>query len=324
MILYGASGNTKEEIESVLNLQGITNIIKAMENMKEIISNGTKIAEKIWIDKAFPILDSFIEKFKQIKSGEFKVSPGKMRSIINQWVEEQTANQIKDLFPEGTIDKSTSLVLVSALSFKGIWKTPFKKECTQKHNFHLEDGTRKEVDFMFRKDKFNIIREEDGNLYIEIPYKNDEFTFIVTLPKKGIKINEFVANQDHSKFHKVLTLLEKRDTKMESDLFLPKFSIDHKVDLKGMLEKMGVCDLFIPGKANLSGITGDSSLYCSSAFHQVSVVIDEKGTTAFAATGLGAANCLPLHIRIDRPFLFHILHHKTGLILFAGIIKDLN
>jgi len=109
MIIYGASGNTKEEIESVLNLKGIDNATKAMKDMKEIMSNGTKIAERIWIEDSFTILDSFKEKFGQIESGGFKDSPEKTRSIINQWVEKQTNNQIKDLFPEGTINETNFL-----------------------------------------------------------------------------------------------------------------------------------------------------------------------------------------------------------------------
>jgi len=327
MIIYGASGNTKEEIESVLNLKGIDNATKAMKDMKEIMSNGTKIAERIWIEDSFTILDSFKEKFGQIESGGFKDSPEKTRSIINQWVEKQTNNQIKDLFPEGTINELTRLVLVNALSFKGIWKTPFKIEDTHKQEFYLEGGTQKKVDVMFRNDKFNIIKEE-GNLFVEIPYENDEFTFIVTLPEKGVKINEFVKNQDPSKFQELLKRLNKRVSEyltMDSDLFLPKFDIDHKVDLKEMLDGMGVRDLFTQGKADLSGITGDRNLYCSSAFHQVAVKVDEEGTKAEAATGFGMAYLsMPPQIRINRPFLFHVLHRNTGLILFAGVIKDLD
>ena len=326
MIFYGASGNTKKEIESILNLKGINDITKAMQNVKEIISNGTHLAENIWVDDSFPILDSFKEKIEQVESGSFKDSPEKMLSIINQWVQKQTSNQIKEFFHDGDIDESTKLVLVSALSFKGLWKTPFKKENTHKKKFYLEHGTEQEGDFMYRSGKLNII--EEGNLFIEIPYENDNFTFIVTLPKEGLKINEFAKNQTAFAIQKLFKRLNKRDSthlKTESDLYLPKFRIDHKVDLKGLLEEMGIRDLFTPMKADLSGISFDHRLYCSSAIHRAVVEVDEEGTKIEAATGSGySLMSMPFGFVINRPFLFHIIHRKTGLILFTGVIKDLN
>jgi len=58
------------------------------------------------------------------------------------------------------------------------------------------------------------------------------------------------------------------------------------------------------------------------------VNVDEEGTEAAAATVLemvfGAAfePEFPVHVRIDRPFVFWILDLPTGTVLFAGRVVD--
>ena len=43
------------------------------------------------------------------------------RRIINQWVESQTNNKIKDLLKEGSVSPDTRLILVNAVYFKVIF-----------------------------------------------------------------------------------------------------------------------------------------------------------------------------------------------------------
>src|SRR5256885_744125 len=59
------------------------------------------------------------------------------RIAINQWVEKQTADKIKDLIKQGDVTGQTRLVLTNAIYFKGSWATPFKKELTRDEPFHL-------------------------------------------------------------------------------------------------------------------------------------------------------------------------------------------
>ncbi len=41
------------------------------------------------------------------------------RKTINSWVEANTANKIKDIFPPGSLDDMTRMVLANAIYFKG-------------------------------------------------------------------------------------------------------------------------------------------------------------------------------------------------------------
>lgn len=45
--------------------------------------------------------------------------------------------KVKDLFPEGSLNSSTKLVLINTVYFKGLWNREFKKENTKEEDFWL-------------------------------------------------------------------------------------------------------------------------------------------------------------------------------------------
>ena len=68
-------------------------------------------------------------------------------------------------------------------------------------------------------------------------------------------------------------------------VFIPKFKIEANVDMKKVLMKMGMMDLFEASKADLSGISGRRDLYVSKIIHKACIDVNEKGSEAAAATG---------------------------------------
>lgn len=77
---------------------------------------------------------------------------------------------------------------------------------------------------------------------------------------------------------------------------MPKFKMEAKCDLESTLEVLGSRDVFIAGKADLSGIS-NNKLVVSKFVHQAYVEVNEEGTEAAAATEIvvvpGSANILP-------------------------------
>ena len=63
------------------------------------------------------------------------------RRTINEWVEQQTQNKIKELFKPGMLDTTTRLVLTNAIYFKGDWAAPFDKKATHNQEFLSARGT---------------------------------------------------------------------------------------------------------------------------------------------------------------------------------------
>ena len=109
----------------------------------------------------------------------------------------------------------------------------------------------------------------------------------------------------------IKALSENRPTKRR--IYIPKFQLEQTfLGLTEILKRMGVEDLFIPGKADLSGINGKKNLYCSAVVHKAFIKVDEEGTIAAAATGIGikATSFTPSFV-IDRPFF--VLHHRQKI-----------
>ena len=67
-------------------------------------------------------------------------------------------------------------------------------------------------------------------------------------------------------------------------------------------------------------------LLVGEVIHQADIAVDEKGTTAAAATGVGIESSIaflpPQQLTVDWPFLTFIVHQPTGAILFAGWVVD--
>jgi serine protease inhibitor len=77
------------------------------------------------------------------------------RQTINQWVERQTANKIKDLIAPGVLTPSTRLVLTNAIYFKGDWQTQFEREDTKDEDFHVSAAQTVKAPLMYRTGDFN-------------------------------------------------------------------------------------------------------------------------------------------------------------------------
>src|SRR5262249_42894005 len=107
----------------------------------------------------------------------------------------------------------------------------------------------------------------------------------------------------------------------EVEVTLPKFKTTSKFDLNDQLAALGMKKAFIAGQANFSGMNGKEDLYLGFVVHKAYVDVNEEGTEAAAATGVGVkALALPKYpvFRADHPFVFLIRDTHTGGILFLG------
>lgn len=70
-------------------------------------------------------------------------------------------------------------------------------------------------------------------------------------------------------------------------------------------------------------IMNNISIVWLQVLHKAVIEVDEKGTTAAAATTVGiTAYSLPMTFTINRPFFFFIYHEDTSSLLFMGRVID--
>nr|XP_006219790.2 serpin B3-like isoform X1 [Vicugna pacos] len=261
-----------------------------------------------------------------VESTDFANAPEESRQMINSWVERQTNEKIKDLFPNGSIDSSTILVLVNAIYFKGQWQQKFKEENTVEEKFWLSKDRSKSVQMMKETKDFNFTSLEDMQVKIlEIPYKGEELSMMLLLPNE---VDGLQKLEDKLTAEKLLEWTSSQNMwKSQVDLHLPRFKVEESYDLKAILVALGVVDAFSSRDADFSGMTRKHSLVVSQAVHKSFVEVNEEGTEAAAATGItvGATSISTPryeHFHCDHPFLFFIRHNKTNSILFLGRVSS--
>ncbi len=111
------------------------------------------------------------------------------------------------------------------------------------------------------------------------------------------------------------------------EVLVPHFETKTNIDLKKLLEGMGVKSIFNPTANSLNQIT--DSLYVSTYEQIAKIKVNEKGTEAAAVSSWQMAlwsSMSPVEHNIfiaNHPFIYAIVDEKTGAILFVGRMVNL-
>ncbi len=325
----------QDELHAALSrLRAPLNEVQKKGNVQLLIANS------LWPHKAYPFRKDFLSAVEKnysapVTSLDYAKETEKARRTINRWVEDQTKNLIKDLIGPGVLDDSVRLVLASAIYFKGKWEKEFKKEQTRPLPFHF--SALKALDRPMMQQTATLAYYADEEVQVlEMPYRGKEIALLAILPRRIDGITNVEKGLDAEKLDRWI-----RGMKPQSvEIRFPKLKMKSKLDLRKTLEALGMTDAFKPnpnsncaggasaggGYADFSGMDGTRCLYIGFAVHQAFVELDEEGTTAAAATGIGIVTTTSVHrrqqFRADHPFLFLIRDRATGSILFMGRVAD--
>jgi len=276
-----------------------------------------QIANSIWIRLGHYVPPEFININKTYFDAEVTAldfyAPN-AKDIINNWVNEKTNGKIKEIVTDE--DMMVALMfLIDAIYFKGTWKYEFDPNDTQDAIFNLLDGTKKPCRMMTQENDFQYFRNEYFQA-VDLPYGDSGFSMIVFLPLPGINIDDLISefNQENWDFW----LNSFSENTME--LYLPKFKLEYKIELKKVLTALGMGIAF--GDADFSKLGGG---YIGKVLHKTFVDVNEEGTEAAAVTmvRIDFGSLIQDNImRVDRPFIFAIREESTGTILFMGKIVE--
>jgi len=154
---------------------------------------------------------------------------------------------------------------------------------------------------------------------IELPYVGESLSMFILLPLKTVSLSE-VEKKSTTEY-----ILRAKDTfqmhMLEVGLKLPRFKLDEKLSLASELGEMGMNDLFVDGKANLSGMDDRiNDLFVSEVLHSAVVEVNEEGTEGAAVTAVYVSAAVSgighAEFSANRPFIFFIQDKTTGSILF--------
>lgn len=336
MLMPGAKGQTAAEMAKTLHTSLPPDQFAAALGALNSATVQRTLTDKAemqqfdtaWAQKGYAIQQPYLKTLAAafdtgIHETDFRGAPEAARQMINKTVQDQTNGLIKDLFGPGSLDATTRLALTDALYFKAAWETEFKKSDTADKPFHPLAGSTHNVPMMSESHQYSYA-EDAGWQYAELPYQKEHMAMGILLPAPGTFDTfrkSFTADQ-------LATMLNSRSG-ANVDLELPKFTFDTDLELTKALTSLGMTSAFDPDTADLSGIPAKpDKLAVSTVVQKTHVAVDEKGTTAAAASGVAVGTSAVADpgksavMHVDRPFLFLIRDTVSGQILFLGQVTD--
>jgi serpin B len=274
------------------------------------------------------------------------------RTAINAWVAARTADRIPELLPAGAVSAATRFVLVNAIYLKANWQVEFDPDSTTSDSFTRLDGTASRVPTMHRQlGQLGPYARGNGWQATELRYRGQPaadgastaplaMTLILPDDLRAFErtvspdqLARIVDVLDAEREHLAVVTPPANDNcgtyPYSVDLSLPRFAVDSRIELNGVLQAMGMRQAFDATSADFSGIrppeAGDP-VHVGMVIHQANISVDEKGTEAAAATAIvldtgGCTGPLPARtvtLKFNRPFLFLLRDVETGAVLFMG------
>lgn len=243
---------------------------------------------------------------------------------LQDWINEQTDNLLKEQAGGLEFDPDTVLALASTICFRAKWYDQFNPDNNEDGVFKTVGGDLP-VTYM-NKDGVGSGYFGEQFTAVSLSLDNGDYQMYFFLPDEGVSVNSLIADQQ------VLQVLQEgSDSALFHHLWvnmtIPKFDVASDQDLIDGLKELGVTDVFDAAKSNFDGILVEQTdpMWVSKVQHTARVAIDEEGVTAAAYTvemmdGMGGLQ-ETLDFVVDRPFMFAI----TGpgdTILFTGVVEN--
>jgi serpin B len=336
MTWAGARGDTAAQMASVLHFDRLaaSQVAPTFGAWQTALSDAEKksgvqlaLANSLWPQADHPILPEYLKTIQDdfgaaIFSVDYKTQAEAARRSINAWVEDQTQKRIQNLLQPGDVSDHTRLVLVNAIYFKGNWAEKFAPFEDEMAPFTLASGEAKSKIFMHKRMKgarYAEVAGAPGPLQIlALPYQGGRLEFVALLPQSPGALPDLEKNLSAAQLE---TWLGQLSGGSEVEVYLPRFKLNSRYDLGAPLQKLGMADAFT-ARADFSGMDGARDLSVGVVVHQAFVEVNEEGTEAAAATGVGmvllAVQAAVPVFRADHPFLFLIRDVDSGMILFFG------
>jgi serine protease inhibitor len=326
----GARGATARQLERLLGPRSPRLHQAQAKLLTELKALGGKggqatllLANGLWAQLGQPFLPAFTHLLTTrygagLQRLDLAGRPEQARATINAWSLRNTANMIGDLVPAGVLDAQSRLVLTNAIYFKGSWRAAFPKHATRDQPFRLRGGGRVKVPLMHLTGSFRY-RGTRAFQALELPYKGGRASMLILLPRRVGRTAAVERYLEPRRLARLLRSMPRRKV----EVFVPRFSASHDLNLTALLQRLGVKEAF-SARADLSGMDGKRWLYLAAVLHKALVEVNEEGTVAVAASAIfggmaeGEHEPEPPRFRADRPFVYLIRDSRTGAVLFVG------
>ncbi len=318
----GAAGTTLASMQTVLGFggQSMASMDTAYQTLFALLTKldpnvDVTVANAVWYDPRISILPGFATRSQTFFNAPVTAldftSPSAV-GTINNWVDHSTGGKIPTLL--ASIPTTWRVFLADAVYFSAPWRQAFDASNTHTATFYLASGATAPITLMDGRDTVSTAATADYAA-VDLPYGGGAFRMTIVLPASGVSVDAVTADLASGGWSSLIASL--RPTVME--VKIPKVQLAWQDHLNTALTSMGMGVAFTD-LADFSQMTS-TPVTISDVFQKTYVSVDERGTTAAAATGVGIVpTALEAPFVVDRPYVFAIRERLSGTVLFAGRI----
>lgn len=327
MLVPGARGNTQKELLDALDPKSdpetLTDAMGGLYTSLNALRGEMTfaVADRFFGSPGVEFSSDYLQTLETRFEAPLEVvnfaQPQEARARINDWVEENTEQKVRELLPPKSLDPSTVFVLVNAMHFHATWEQKFPTSSTKPQSFHAPGGD-VEVPMMRLSGKLEYFEDERSQAKargVVLPYDGGRFAMAVVVLEDASTVPN---SETFSKWLEATTM-------RPVSLGLPRFHAEtpRSIELEAPLKKLGIVTMWT-SKADSSGIA--PGLRVSRALHKSFIEVDEKGTEAAAATAVlasrGSSRASRVELVVDRPFWFFVYDTHSKLVAFLGRVDD--
>lgn len=242
----------------------------------------------------------------------FRTDPRATRDEANRYFDHVTSHQIQDVIPENGVSQDERLLLVSTLTLRASWRTPFPQAQTREQPFQARGVGPVLVPMMRTRGVFPFLAG-DGYDAVAVPSAGDGLRLLIILPHAD-RFQAVESGLSRAFLEEVRAGLREQSMTLE----LPRFEVREGPALAEALGALGMGGVLAPG-ANLSFMSTDKDLWLSHVYQQAPVSVREAGL------GLAPEGPKPEEpaepttaLTVDRPFLFAVEDVASGTLLSLG------
>ncbi|XP_007241549.1 probable serpin E3 [Astyanax mexicanus] len=337
LLQFGSRGNTLAQLQETMGYDVHAQIQEAMSQHQGDLSNSSQgirlqLTNTLFIQNGVQLLQAFTQSAKEwYNSSLLNVNFTRPNSTYSQLQQGAHAKAGGQEVASGDLEEgdlwwtaTPHMALLSSVVFQGAWQKQFLFTETQNLPFTLSSGQIVKVPMMYQSTEVNFgqfrLPSEHRYTVLELPYLDRSLSLLLVLPSdRKTPLSQLEAQLTGHAVALWDTGL--RRTKM--DVFLPRFQMHTRINLKPVLQSLGISDAFDHLSADFRGISETEGLYVSEAFHEARMEVTEEGASAAASTAmlLLKRSRAPV-FKADRPFLFILRHINKDSVLFMGRVLN--
>ncbi|XP_071041574.1 uncharacterized protein [Parasteatoda tepidariorum] len=324
IMLYGARGNTQQELYSVLGYEAAGLPLYKVpstynyyfsqmlpENNPNQVNYSLYCADEVLVTDRAPLYSQFQEEAQNlydstVQNVNFLYANDVTRGI-NNFVNQQTYGKINSVV--NSVDAFSSALLIDAAFFKGKWETPFPPYLSLPQPFYSPTET-KNVPFMQVIHSFPYL-EDDTYQALLLPYIGGNIGLLILLPKQQNGLSSLEKNMTPDNIVNVLNQLQSQKTMV----LLPKFKFQYYRDFSKDFEALGAESAY-DGSGDFSGMTFSKGLAVSGTLHKTALEVDESNQGAGMTVDFTPP--VPPTILANHPFMFAVVDRRINLLIFLG------